>query len=424
MVPVRKIKLYRFIEKLALVLLVIWTVGVVILSSTQELATNYVLAIGITFIFLLGIILVVQRAVDSWLEISAAQSGFAENDIFNSLYDRSPVGYLTLDSRGQITKANQAANHLLKIQEGSIFGTSMWDYFLPEEGSNTDVLIGKIKGGLVINDEELPLRTMSGEIIWTIFASVPYRNNGEKLVSLVDVTDQKNIDTAKSEFVALATHQLRTPIAAIRWNVELLERSLREIKTEAQNRYLVKIDRNVHRMIDLINDFLSVSKLEMGTYAADIKEINLTNFFTSIIDEFTEKITEKNINLERKDNPPQLVIKSDYRLLHIIVSNLVSNAVKYLKSEGGLLISYELSGNNLQIQIADDGIGIPESELGNLFTKFYRATNAEAHQTEGTGLGLYIVKQSVEQLGGAIQVVSDTNKGAVFAVDLPVEVVT
>jgi PAS domain-containing protein len=114
MAPIKKIKLYRFVEKLALVLLVIWTVGVLVIASRQELPTNYVLAIGITFIFLLGIILVVQRAVDSWLEISASQSNFAEDDIFNSLYDRSPVGYLTLNSNGQITKANQASKLLLK----------------------------------------------------------------------------------------------------------------------------------------------------------------------------------------------------------------------------------------------------------------------------------------------------------------------
>jgi signal transduction histidine kinase len=176
-------------------------------------------------------------------------------------------------------------------------------------------------------------------------------------------------------------------------------------------------------MIDLINDFLSVSKLEMGTYAANLEKINLTNFFSSVVEEFSEKISGKNINLERKNNPPQLVIKTDSRLLHIIVSNLVSNSVKYSETSGNLLISYELTGTNLHIQIADDGIGIPEKELDNLFTKFYRATNAQEHQTEGTGLGLYIVKQSVEQLGGEIKVVSDTNKGALFAVDLPVEVI-
>jgi two-component system phosphate regulon sensor histidine kinase PhoR len=285
------------------------------------------------------------------------------------------------------------------------------------------VLIGKIKAGVIINDEELPIRTLSDETVWTIFTAVPYRNSGERLVSLVDITEQKNIDTAKSEFVALATHQLRTPIAAIRWNVELLERTVKDTKTESQIRYLTKINRNVQRMIDLINDFLSVSKLEMGTYAANLEKINLTNFFSSVVEEFSEKISGKNINLERKNNPPQLVIKTDSRLLHIIVSNLVSNSVKYSETSGNLLISYELTGTNLHIQIADDGIGIPEKELDNLFTKFYRATNAQEHQTEGTGLGLYIVKQSVEQLGGEIKVVSDTNKGALFAVDLPVEVI-
>ena len=411
------------VEKIAIILLAIWAIVTVILSSREELAVNYIIAIAIVYVFLLGIILIVQKFVDSWLLLSSAQANFSTENVFNSLYNRSPVGYLTLNESGMITNANQAAIGLLKVGEGSVLQTNLFDLIMPDEDSDRDVMIEKIKAGLTISDEELPVRTIDGGMVWTMFSVVPYQKSGEKLVSIVDVTEKKNIDTAKSEFVALATHQLRTPIAAIRWNVELLARSLKEVETEAQSRYLEKVDRNVHRMINLINDFLSVSKLEMGTYAAETKEINLSDFFDSVVDEFSEKITEKGIALNRIDNPPQLTIKTDRRLFHIIISNLFSNATKYSKTDGELNCSYTLSGSKLTIKIADDGIGIPENELANLFTKFYRATNAQSHQTEGTGLGLYIVKESVEQLGGEISVSSDTDKGAEFTIELPVELV-
>ena len=246
-----------------------------------------------------------------------------------------------------------------------------------------------------------------------------YEIKDQRLVSLVDITQEKLVDTAKSEFVALATHQLRTPISAIRWNLELLQKNMKETKTENQTRYLTKIERNTIRMIALINDFLSVSKLEMGTFASNVEQINLTDFFNAILDEYVEKITEKKITIKRSDEPEGLVFSSDSRLLHIIVSNLMSNAVKYVEAEGMVTLSFKLTDNKIFITVADDGIGVPEEEVGNLFAKFYRASNAQHHKAEGTGLGLYIVKQSVEKLGGTIEVVSGLDKGANFTVILP-----
>ncbi len=128
--------------------------------------------------------------------------------------------------------------------------------------------------------------------------------------------------------------------------------------------------------------------------------------------------------IDRQDNPPQTKIMTDGRLFHIIVSNLVSNSTKYLNPQGALTLTYELVGQKLQIVVADNGIGIPEEEIGRLFSKFFRATNAQTHQTQGTGLGLYVVKQSVDKLGGTIAVESRENEGARFVVELPVTVLS
>ena len=136
-------------------------------------------------------------------------------------------------------------------------------------------------------------------------------------------------------------------------------------------------------MINLINDFLSVSKLEMGTFAAEEENINLTDFFSTILDEFAEKITEKSIAVDRNDEPVGATIKADVRLFHVIVSNLVSNAVKYLKPEGTLSLSYKLEGESLEIVVGDDGIGIPDSEIKQLFTKFFRASKCPVSSNRG-----------------------------------------
>ena len=421
MLSFRKIKFYRLLERLLLFFFFIWTVGAAVLFVIEMLSIRESIVAGAVSLMLLIILVYIQTVVGRWMILLLSQAQYNKEDMFASLYDRSPVAFLTLNTKGAIVNANPAAVYLLESSLDNIGGVDFFNLIVEDDDTDPEMLRGKIGSEMTVNDKEVPVLTIKGNQKWVMLSAHAYSNQGEHLVSIVDVTDQKNIDTAKSEFVALATHQLRTPIAAIRWNVELLEKTVKETQTEKQTRYLSKINRNVIRMIDLINDFLSVSKLEMGTYAADMVDLNMTEFFSAILDEFAEKLTEKDITVSRNENPPQLTIRTDRRLIHIITSNLVSNAVKYLNSGGKLDLSFDLQKGVMELVVADNGIGIPSNEIENLFTKFYRATNAQSQQTEGTGLGLYIVKQSAEQLGGAITVESEENEGARFIVRLPVD---
>lgn len=350
------------------------------------------------------------------------KSKILADDQFISLYERNPIAYLTVSHNGDIVMFNPAAIKFFSASSNSLIGMNFVDMIFDEgNGDSVSVIGGKISSGITINNQEIRIKTVTGEVRWVSLSVSTYDIRNQRLVSLLDITQEKVIDKAKSEFVALATHQLRTPVAAIRWNLELLEKSIGDDRSDSQDRYLTKISRNTMRMIALINDFLSVSKLETGTFATKFEDLNLKDFFEAITDEFTEKISEKNLTLKKFYNPEDLVFKSDSRLLHIIVSNLVSNAVKYVERDGEVSLSYELdsSGNNLIINVADNGIGVPKNELGGLFTKFFRASNAQTQQAEGTGLGLYIVKQSVDKLGGVIDFVSAENEGASFMIKIP-----
>lgn len=428
MTPSSNVRFLRILHFIVLLLFVGGTGALSWMFVTTDLDEQHLFGgvglLVLTLLLLLFIQFKVDRKVSVLLSVASAQASLSEGDLFTSLYDRSPVAYLTIRKDGTIIESNGAAIKLFHSDVESLLQTNFFSYIQATDDMDQTVFMGKISAGLTINDEELSLETLTGETIWVLLSVFEYRSDGQRIVSLVDVTAQKNIDLAKSEFVALATHQLRTPIAAIRWNVELLEKNIGDSKTEAQTKYLKKIENNVLRMISLINDFLSVSKLEMGTYAGAEEVINISEFFQTITDEFAEKITEKQLVLSRKDNPSSLSIKIDRRLFHITVSNLISNAVKYAQMGGALEWTSELKGQTLEINIADSGIGIPEEELPKLFTKFYRASNAQAHQTKGTGLGLYIVKQSVEQMGGSITVTSAENKGARFIITLPVNVIS
>ncbi len=400
---------------LPLVLPIVWWLAMPISSLQKVLFFIFTVQLSIA-----TVLFFIWKRSEANMQNQEAQSRYSANEQFVSLYDRSPIPYLTLNRGGEVIMSNPATINLLGTDTESIAGLNFLDLIVETNGKgDLSVLSGRVTSSVTLKDEKIKLRTVSGDFKWLSMSVYNYEIKNQRLVSLVDITQEKMVDTAKSEFVALATHQLRTPISAIRWNLELLQKNMGETKSEDQHRYLTKIERNTMRMIALINDFLSVSKLEMGTFASNIEKINLTDFFNSILDEYAEKITEKKIIIKRSDEPKELIFESDSRLLHIIISNLMSNAVKYIDIGGEIIFSFRLVDNKVFVVVSDNGIGVPKEEVSKLFTKFYRASNAQSHQAEGTGLGLYIVKQSVEKLGGKIDVVSDKDEGANFTVVLP-----
>ncbi len=351
---------------------------------------------------LCAVLYFVLRQAEERTKIARSQVSYATSEQFSALYERSPIPYLTLNERLEVLMYNQAAVKILETTTSKIEGLNLTERLSLGDDTATSILLGKISSGLTIDEQEVQLRTDTGQIKWVLLSVFATETTGQCLVSLIDITRQKAIDAAKSDFVALATHQLRTPITAIRWNVELLERHLQANITPEQTSYLEKINRNVLRMLALINDFLSVSKLEMGTFATSLETVNLSEFSDAIVEEFEQRVIENKIVFNRSDNPPNLTFKTDPRLLHIIISNLISNAVKYVPTGGVVSYSYTEENDSLIFVVSDTGIGIPEDEQGQLFSKFFRARNAYAHKSGGTGLGLYIVKQSVEKLGGTI----------------------
>jgi PAS domain S-box-containing protein len=353
-------------------------------------------------------------------KLHAADALQASQIEFAYLFEHSPVPYVKVRRDGAITKANLAAVRLLATQTDAVRTLNLYQLFDQAGTDEWQMIRSKVLQGVAIRDVESVLQTVGGHERWVrLSVFVSGVSDEEALVTLVDITQQKKVDQAKSEFVALASHQLRTPIAAISWNAELLTHGDTSGFSEKQLRYGEKIVANAQRMKALIDDFLSVSQLETGTFQADVQEVDLTQYLQEIVDEFEGTISQKQLQLTLETPPEPLVWQTDRRLLHIVTSNLVSNAVKYTPANGRVQVGYQLENGTLSFWVADSGIGIPSNELENLFSKFYRATNARKERTQGTGLGLYIVKQSVEMLGGQITVQSQQDVGTTFSVAIP-----
>lgn len=234
-----------------------------------------------------------------------------------------------------------------------------------------------------------------------------------------DITREKQIDKAKTEFVSLASHQLRTPLSAIGWYTEMLLAGDAGKITKAQKQYLEEVYKSNKRMVDLVNSLLNVSRIDLGTFAIVPEIADLTEIADSILLELTPMIKTKKTKIEKKYEKDLPKIKVDQKLTRIIFQNLLSNAVKYTPEKGNILLSIEKNNENVLIKVQDDGYGIPENEHQRIFEKLFRADNIREKETDGTGLGLYIVKAILEQSGGKIYFESKLDKGTTFFVEIP-----
>jgi signal transduction histidine kinase len=203
----------------------------------------------------------------------------------------------------------------------------------------------------------------------------------------------------------------------MKWNIELLEGS--GGLSEAQTAYITKIKRSAERMDSLVTDFLSVSKLDLGTFVPEYASVEMAAFFSGVADEYAALIEQKSITMKTSWPKNGETLRTDTHLLQMITSNLLGNAVKYTNEGGTVGFSVTDMDDRISIAIADTGIGIPLADQEMLFSKLYRASNARSLVTDGTGLGLYIVKEAIRILGGTISFVSKEGEGSTFTVVLP-----
>ena len=273
--------------------------------------------------------------------------------------------------------------------------------------ANHTILIRRDGTKIPVADSSAPLKNKKGRVIGCV---VVFR----------DVTQERAIDKAKTEFVSLASHQLRTPLSIIKWYAEiLLEEDAGELKTK-QREYLKEIYNGNQRMISLVNALLSVSRLELGTLSIYPEPLSITTIVNKLINEFEFKINEKKIKFVKKyDKLPKIDL--DKALIRIIFQNLISNAVKYTSDGGKVALKILRKNNKIEISIKDNGIGIPKKQQDQIFIKLFRADNAKEKNINGTGLGLYIVKSILDNCGGKIWFKSKENKGSTFYVSLPLK---
>jgi two-component system phosphate regulon sensor histidine kinase PhoR len=238
----------------------------------------------------------------------------------------------------------------------------------------------------------------------------------QALVVVVDMTEQKRLERLRREFVANASHELRTPAAAIAAVAETLAAGAGE-DPEARRSFLDILLRHAHRLSRLISDLLDIARLE-GGYRPRIEPVAVTPVVDGVVANLREHAAAKRIDLQGAA-PETLVLAAERAAVEQILTNLVENAIKYTSEGGRVRVVGALRDNRVELAVEDTGAGIPAEHLPRLWERFYRVDDARSREMGGTGLGLAIVKHLVLANGGEVRVESEVGKGSRFVVSLP-----
>ena len=235
------------------------------------------------------------------------------------------------------------------------------------------------------------------------------------------------VSRLKSEFVSIVSHQLRTPLSNMKWIADLL---VSERSNEDRKEYFLMLKENASRMQELINDLLTVSRIEEGGLVTKREEFSFSNTVKEVAVNFQPMMQAMNIVLDIQDESKSRKVFADPSQIQQVVSNLFNNAIKYtgktktavLKGKGKkhvITIHMEDKGKNLRFEIKDTGVGIPREDQKYIFEKFFRSGNVLRHETQGSGLGLYIAKAIIKRSKGEIGFESKEHKGSTFWFTLP-----
>lgn len=332
-------------------------------------------------------------------------------------------GVMVLDDEYRIVIFNKEATNISGFAREDVIG-KRYDQvlsFLNEstgESNRTFVdFVAKKKGAPIVNT--LLVRKGGTRVSIADSAEVLEDENG-KIFGYVlvfrDVSRAREIDKMKSEFISVASHQLKTPLSGIKWFIELLLREKVGTLNEKQKDFINQVRISNERLITLVTDLLSVSHIETNRNFEIIKKpIDVCKSIERVIESSLPSAKKFSVTVKREEScPRKMIISADEEKIQQVFQNFVTNAIKYSKKNGEVKIGVEQSKDNIVFSVHDEGIGIDEKDFPKVFTKFYRGDNAIKSETDGTGLGLYIAKAIIEAHEGKVWFDSKVDKGTTF----------
>ena len=227
------------------------------------------------------------------------------------------------------------------------------------------------------------------------------------------------LEDLKSDFITLASHQLRTPLSSVQWYLELLSADEERTLTEVQQSYLVEVRMAMHRLGNIITELLDAARLGDGQIEPQRVEISVADRVAELLKEMSPSIHKRDIRYHLSLPSTPITVTTDPKLFNLVIQNIMSNAIKYSMEGGEVIIEIASNQGMAEISVSDKGIGIPVADQERIFEKLFRASNAQDIDTTGSGIGLYSSTKVLDVLGGSLSFESTEGVGSTFTVKIP-----
>ena len=353
----------------------------------------------------------------------AQESSNSERRRLDSVLSHMSDGVLATDRRGNVTIVNNMALQLLGVEhDDELIGKSIIDVLDIRHDYTVRQLVNSEQKEMILD-----MSNSGSNLILNAYFSPIQRESGfvSGLVCVLhDVTSQQKEEQERKEFVSNVSHELRTPLTSVKSYVEALSDGAWQDK-EIAPQFLKVVQDETERMIRMINDLLSLSRMDAGTTKLNLEYVNINELFNYILNRFDmiikkeEDPKKKKYTIERFFTKKDLWVEIDTDKFTQVIDNIMNNAIKY-SPDGGVITARLLeTHNHVIMSISDQGLGIPRKDLSHIFDRFFRVDKARSRKQGGTGLGLAISKEVVNMLGGQIWVDSVEGKGSTFYISLP-----
>ncbi|MHB1394422.1 MAG: two-component system histidine kinase PnpS [Clostridia bacterium] len=339
---------------------------------------------------------------------------YREKNKVDTILTNMTDGIIAVNAEGTVIHANPAAYSIFNIKKKDLYNRKF------------DDVAQKLELGMtfndIVNDSEQNFNILSINNLIIKISVVPIMNEHNEaegaMLVLQDVTEQEKLDKMRKEFVANVSHELRTPLTTIKSYTETLLDGALENKEYTVN-FLQVINSESDRMTRLVKDLLQLSKLDYDKMEWNMKKLNILNIISDCIVKLEISAKQKNQTLSFEALGELCEINGDKDRIEQVVINIISNAIKYTPENGSIKVTADRLADEVEIRIADTGMGIPKEDIPRLFERFYRVDKARSRAMGGTGLGLSIAKNIIEAHRGSIRIESEYGKGTEVIINFP-----
>ncbi len=338
------------------------------------------------------------------------------NTIVNSLAD----GVFVVNKEGELVLYNPAAVKYLELNE-IIIGEKILGILPTKISDLLKHFLGKEAFENHTNSAEVELKPDRELVVEIKCSPVPHPDGSLAGVVTVirNITEMKKVEYVKSQFVSMVAHELKTPMAAVLGFLNIILDPSLKITQEQQVDYMSRSKNRLQGLLEMVNDLLDISRMEMKTKSRELKELSVGGIVKSTVDFLELELKKKGVTVTSRYQEDLPLIRADNNEITRLFTNIIGNSIKYNKDNGTINIDVSTSGNFIVTKISDTGIGMKPEDKARLFSEFYRIKNEHTRSISGTGLGLSIVKRIAESYSGKVEVESEYGKGSTFIVYLP-----